>query len=208
MMRQDALLTVTARLPVRRLPLLLAALVAGPAAAQVESGRPPNQVEDVIVERGPLPKVESTFPAQNAVIAPGVLVLRVTYDQPMAADSWSYAPEPGVRFPECGKAPRQLEDQKSFLIICRLLPGESYGLWFNREGPQGESMNFTSPGRRPAAPYRLSFKTDASEPATTLAAALKRDPTLPPGSDPSEPIGMRARISSASAAPSAPTPRP
>jgi hypothetical protein len=193
---------------VRRLPLLLAALVAGPAAAQVESGRPPNQVEDVIVERGPLPKVESTFPGEGAVIAPGVLVLRVTYDQPMAADSWSYAPEPGVKFPECGKAPRQLEDQKSFLIICRLLPGESYGLWFNREGAHGESVNFTSPGRRPAAPHHLSFKTSTEAPVTTLAAALKRDPTLPPGSDPSEPIGMRAQAGSASAAAGAPTPRP
>jgi hypothetical protein len=196
MLGQDANLTVIARLHVRRLPLLLAALLTSPAAAQVESGRPANQVEDVIVERGPLPKVESTFPAEGAVIAPGVLVLRVTYDQPMAADSWSYAPEPGVKFPECGKAPRQLEDQKSFLIICRLMPGESYRLWFNREG----AMNFTSPGRRPAAPYHLSFKTNASEPVTTLAAALKRDPTLPPGSDPSEPVGVRARAGSVSAA--------
>lgn len=201
MLGQDASLTVMTRLYVRRLPLLLAALLAAapagvPAAAQVESGRPPNQVEEVIVERGPLPKVENTFPAEGAVIAPGVLVLRVTFDQPMAADSWSYAPEPGVTFPECGKAPRQLEDQKSFLIICRLMPGESYGLWFNREG----AMNFTSPGRRPAAPYRLSFKTNASDPVTTLAAALKRDPTLPPGSDPSEPVGVRARAGSVSAA--------
>lgn len=169
---------------------VLAETVAAPKP--VESGRPRNQVEDVIVERGPLPKVDATFPAQGAEIAPGVLVLRVSFDQPMAADGWSYAPDPATKFPDCGKAPRRLEDQKSFVIICRVLPGETYGLWFNHEG----AMNFTSPGRRPATPYRLSFTTSKAPPVVTLQAALKRDAALPPGSDPSEPEGVRERAPS------------
>ena len=133
-----------------------------------------------------VPQVQSTFPASNAKVAPGLLVLRVTYDTRMRPEGWSYAQEAGAEYPDCAKAPRLLDDKRSFVLICRTLPGKRYAVWFNRP----PLNDFTSFGRRPALPYELKFATTQDEPVRTLTEAMKADPALSTLGNPVEPDGL------------------
>jgi hypothetical protein len=133
------------------------------------------------------PKVAGTYPAQGANIAPGVLIIRVTYDARMQGQSWSYVTSQLGEYPECATSPRLLDDHKSFALICRTQPNKTYALWFNH----GDYQNFTSAGRKPATPYQLKFTTSDADPIWTLEDAIKADPGLPPGSNPAEAEGKR-----------------
>jgi hypothetical protein len=134
-----------------------------------------------------IPKVVSTYPAQGASIAPGILIIRITYDTRMQGQSWSYVTSRAGEYPECAATPRLLDDHKSFALICRTLPRKTYALWFNH----GDYQNFTSVSHRPAAAYELKFTTSDADPVWTLQDAIKADPGLPPGSNPAEAEGKR-----------------
>jgi hypothetical protein len=133
------------------------------------------------------PKVVGVYPAQGASIAPGILIIRVTYDTRMQGQSWSYVSSRDGEYPECAASPRLLDDHKSFALICRTLPKKTYALWFNH----GDYQNFTSVSRRPATAYELKFTTSDADPVWTLEDAIKADPGLPPGSNPAEAEGKR-----------------
>jgi hypothetical protein len=133
------------------------------------------------------PKVASTYPAEGASVAPGILIIRVSYDTRMQGQSWSYVTSRDGEYPECAASPRLLDDRKSFVLICRTLPKKTYALWFNH----GDYDNFTSVSRRPAAAYELKFTTTDADPIRTLEDAIKADPGLPPGSNPAEAEGKR-----------------
>jgi hypothetical protein len=167
--------------------LLAASLVAAPPAAKPEPAPPTGHAARItVVGERVSPKVTSTFPAQSAKVAPGLLVLRVTYNTHMRADGWSYAQEAGAEYPDCAKSPRLLDDKESFVLICRTLPGKSYTVWFNRP----PLNDFASLGRRPADPYELKFSTSDEEPVRTLAEAMKADPALSNASNPVEGDGL------------------
>ncbi len=133
-----------------------------------------------------IPQVQSTFPASGANVAPGLLVLRVTYDTRMRPEGWSYAQEAGAEYPDCAKAPRLLDDKRSFVLICRTLPGKRYAVWFNRP----PMTDFTSLGRRTATPFELRFATTDDEPVRSLTEAMKADPALSSLGNPVEPDGL------------------
>jgi hypothetical protein len=133
------------------------------------------------------PKVVGAYPAQGASVAPGILIIRVTYDTRMQGQSWSYVTSRDGEYPECAASPRLLDDHKSFALICRTLPKKTYALWFNH----GDYQNFTSISRRPAVAYELKFSTTDADPVWTLEDAIKADPGLPPGSNPAEAEGKR-----------------
>src|SRR5579875_3085 len=154
-----------------------------PTQPQAPSGR--SSTVTVTASRQ-TPHVSATFPAEGAKVAPGLLVLRVTYDTKMRAEGWSYARQQGADYPDCASAPRLLDDQRSFVLICRTLPGEAYAVWFNRP-PLGD---FASLARRPAEPYELRFATTDDDPVRTLAGAMKADPALSNVSNPVEPEGL------------------
>ena len=140
----------------------------------------------VMVSRS-TPRVVATFPANGATVAPGVLVLRVSFDEPMYAESWSYVTSPSGDYPDCAAAPRRLDDRKSFVLICRTAGKKDYALWFNR----APYANFLSLARKPATPFLLMFKTSDADPVWTLQEAMKVDPGLPAGANPAEPEGKR-----------------
>jgi len=129
--------------------------------------------------------VESTFPALNAKVTPGLLVLRVTFSEKMRVDGWSYVPSPKGLYPDCAQTPRLLDDQRSFVLICRTLPGKTYSVWFN----QPPLVDFSNYSRRSAIPYQLTFTTADEEPIRTLADAMKADKALTNVSNPVEPLG-------------------
>lgn len=160
----------------RSVPLLfalsLASLRASAALAQEA-----NQVSPVLIlpPTNP-PKMVSTYPAQGATVAPGVLILKVAFDQQMSPSAWNYAPAPDVTPMDCVKTPRLLSDQKTFVLLCRVLGNRDYGVTFNAQRGGG----FANLGDNPAETAALTFKVGADDPVTTLrramdAAGLKPD---------------------------------
>jgi len=158
------------------------------ASPQTGAAEPSHAVSGVTVTVSrEIPKVVSTYPAQGASIAPGILIIRISYDTRMQGQSWSYVTSRDGDYPECAASPRLLDDHKSFALICRTLPKKTYALWFNH----GDYQNFTSVSHRPAAAYELKFTTSDADPVWTLEDAIKADPGLPPGSNPAEAEGKR-----------------
>jgi hypothetical protein len=131
------------------------------------------------------PHVVATFPDSGASVAPGVLVLRVTFSQPMFDESWSYVSTPDGAYPDCAATPRLLDDKKSFALICRVTGKTKYAVWINR----APYANFVNRGRRAAQPFELKFTTSDADSIWTLKDAMAQDKGLPPGSNPAEPVG-------------------
>ena len=153
----------------------LALLYAGPAlAAAPPPGKapaiPPTTVSPVTaLSTSEPPKIVSAFPAQGQVIAPGALVLHITFDQPMEQDGFAFAAEPGGQMPDCLKTPRLLNDGKTFVLLCTTAPKTSYALNFNA-APHG---GFANVGGRRAEPAKLAFATNDDDGPRDLDDALK-----------------------------------
>lgn len=108
------------------------------------------------------PRVVSTYPAASATVAPGPLRLRVTFDRPMRAQSYSLVRRSIETFPDCAATPlAQSADGRSFTWPCRVRSGHSYEVWFN-DPPY---MNFTDRDGVAAVPFGLRFAVGAAGPA-------------------------------------------
>ncbi|MDR7230262.1 hypothetical protein J2X45_001343 [Caulobacter sp. BE264] len=161
--------------------ILLTALGGASAHAQVKTPPPeePNAVSPVLILPPTLPpKLVSSYPAQDQMVAPGVLILKVAFDQQMSPTAWNYAPADGVEPMDCVKTPRLLADQKTFVLLCRVQANRTYGVTLNAERTGG----FANLGDNPAQTAVLTFKVGAEAPVTTLrramtAAGLKDDQT-------------------------------
>ncbi|WP_297506486.1 hypothetical protein [uncultured Caulobacter sp.] len=152
------------RNPVLVLAVALAALATGAARAQ------DNAVSPVLIlPPTPPPNVVATYPAQDQTVAPGVLILKVAFDQQMSPAAWNYAPAPGAEPMDCVKTPRLLSDQKTFVLLCRVLAGKTYGVTFNAQRAGG----FANLGDNPARAAALTFKVDARDPVTTVRRAME-----------------------------------
>ena len=149
---------------------LAAAVVASPALAQEAPRAGPNEVSPVLILPPTLPpKLVSTYPAQDQTVAPGVLILKVAFDQQMSAASWNYAPVDGAEPMDCVKTPRLLSDQKTFVLLCRVLADKTYGVTLNAQRPGG----FVNLGDNPAQTATLTFKVDSDAPITTVRRAME-----------------------------------
>ncbi len=110
----------------------------------------------------PAPRVVSTYPAAGAKVTPGPLRLRVTFDRPMRAQSYSLVRRSLETFPDCAATPlAQSADGRSFIWACRVQAGHSYEIWFN-DPPY---MNFTDRNGVAAVPFGLRFAAKAAGPA-------------------------------------------
>ena len=164
----------------RSVPVLIAVvlLAASPASAQskAEPKDDPTAVSPVLILPPTLPpNVVSSYPAQDETVAPGVLILKVAFDQQMSPTVWNYAPADGAEPMDCVKTPRLLPDQKTFVLLCRVLSNKTYGVTFNatREG------GFANLGDNPAKTAALTFKVDAQYPITTVRRAMEAAKLLP-----------------------------
>lgn len=156
----------------RTLAAAFAALVASPAfaAALPPEAATPNVVAPLtVMPKTDPPKIVTSFPAAGEVIAPGALVLHITFDQKMEQDGFAFAAGTGGRMPDCLKTPRLLNDEKTFVLLCTTAPKSAYSLAFNAQ-PQGGFQNVA--GRR-AAPALLAFSTNDEQGPRDLDNALK-----------------------------------
>ena len=148
--------------------LSLAMVLAGAAVAQAQD--PSNAVSPVLIlPPTPPPRMVSTYPAEGQSVAPGVLILKVVFDQQMSPSAWSFTPAPGAEPMDCVKTPRLLNDQKTFVLLCRVLPGKTYGVTFNAQRPGG----FANLGDNTALTATVNFKVGADAPITTIRRAME-----------------------------------
>jgi hypothetical protein len=165
---------------------LISCLVAGPALAQAPAAQktpqsatkpprePPTPVSPITVMPPTVkPKVTATWPAAGQAIAPGVLVLKVVFDQQMTPRDFAYGPGTGGEAPECLKTPRLLNDDKTFVLLCRTLPGKTYAVSLNKAAGVGPAGGFANLAENRAEPAELSFTTQTGDPVTKLRDAIK-----------------------------------
>jgi methionine-rich copper-binding protein CopC len=101
------------------------------------------------------PKVMATEPAAGATVPAGPFKLKVTFDQKMVADSYSFVTLQGSAYPPCPPPPTVSADGMSFTLNCNLEAGKSYALGFN----SGSYMNFKNEAGVAALPSELHFST-------------------------------------------------
>ncbi len=142
-------------------------LAATPAAAQPPATGSAT-VAGVEVTATPPPAIVATFPAQDATVAPGVLVLKVAFNQRMQGDTWSFAPVPGTADPNCLGTPRLLEDDKTFVLLCTVEADKTYGVGLN----VAPGKAFVDRGGRKPPPMSLRFKTSSADPVRSVKAAM------------------------------------
>ena len=115
----------------------------------------------------PPPKVVSAFPAKGAVVRPGVLVVRITFDRPMVCGA-TFKTDAALVNP-CSEDPRAVVlsfDRKTFRTVCQVEAGQRYDL---------PVQDFTSLGGHEAEAYTLSFTASKEAPAATVREALAED---------------------------------
>jgi hypothetical protein len=112
-----------------------------------------STVSEFVVPGGPPPKLVASFPAQGAQVGAGVLVIKLVFDQPMAADSWSYGRSEGGEFPSCLAKPRLLADKRTFALLCSVAAHKTYAIAVN------PAPAFAGANGRLAKPDTLSFST-------------------------------------------------
>jgi DNA-binding CsgD family transcriptional regulator len=101
------------------------------------------------------PYVVSTSPAQDARVPAGPLLLRVTFDQPMKGDRYSFVSVDAAPAPKCDSRARALPDGRSFEMRCTLEPGRDYAIGFN----SARFRNFVGTNGLLAEPAVLRFST-------------------------------------------------
>ncbi|MFZ0267917.1 hypothetical protein [Caulobacter sp.] len=153
-------------------------LLAGPVSAQAvksparPSAETPTPVSPVtVMPPTDKPKVVATWPASGETIAPGVLVLKVVFDQQMTPRDFAYGLGADGDKLGCLKTPRLLNDNKTFVLLCTTLPGKTYAVALNPSAPGGPAFSNLAENR--AEPSTLTFTTGAGEPVTKLRDAIK-----------------------------------
>jgi hypothetical protein len=196
--------------PMLRVPLILAVAALWPVCASAASGLapvgPPTQVGGIVVPGGPPPKVAASYPADGTSVPAGTLVLKITFDQPMTPDSWSYSPVLGAGFPNCLERPRLLGDQHTFVLLCAVNAHQDYAIQIN------VPKDFAAETGRTAKPAVLRFATDDVGPrdihdALVLAGLTDHDDPVMTWKDPGAGVS-RSGPHDAETAADAPAPVP
>ena len=149
----------------------LAAAGLGRAAPFNPLDLPPKTVAPVTVypANTPPPKIVSSFPGAGETVAPGALVMRITFDQKMDAAGFSFsAAGPGGQMPNCLKTPRLLNDEKTFVLLCTTAPQSHYVIAFNAAG-----KGFKNIAGSALPAVQLTFDTNNDDGPRDLASALK-----------------------------------
>jgi hypothetical protein len=132
----------------------------------------------------PPPRVVDTYPHARQTVPPGVMILRVTYDQPMSScpvEVLNDVHAGVVRLAD--KLAWQSTDRRTILFIVDVESRRDYRLWMNtpwsfRMSRLSFSRTFVSRYGTPATPYLLSFSTSDGPPTVTAQDVLRADPGL------------------------------
>ena len=120
------------------------------------------------------PKVVDVFPARGAAVRPGLLVVRVTFDQPMACEG-AFDAVPSLPNP-CPGAVRDMllsYDRKTVRTVCLVEPGKHYGYSL---GEDPNAKTFIGLAGLPTESARVAFSTTEGPLVTDVCQALAQDP--------------------------------
>jgi hypothetical protein len=148
--------------------LALTAASAAPALAQTASTPTHLSGVTVVAPAPTLPKVVSTYPEEGKSVAPGALILKVTFDQKMDPDGWDFGKGANA-YPDCLARPRLEPDEKTFVLLCTVGPKSSFSVTLNGSS-QGAFENLAGQKATPAA---FNFTTDGEKSLDTIADAMK-----------------------------------
>ncbi len=126
-----------------------------------------------MADRAERPKVVSTFPARDAVVRPGLLVVRVTFNQPMACDGSLTRVAPYLN--PCPGSSRQMllsYDRRTVRTVCVVEPNSRYGLGVSQDPTDRSFMGLAG---LPSEAYRLTFSTSGEPAVTTVCDAMAQD---------------------------------
>jgi hypothetical protein len=156
-----------------------AALAAPPAAAPAS---PPGETVSplTVFPKTDAPRLVKSYPAGGQAIAPGILVLSVTFDQPMLKTGFDLTSAPGAEPLACLKTPRLLDDKKTFVLLCTANPSMTYQLSLNGAA-QGGFRN-EAEHRAESGGIRFTTTTDVNGPGdihAAMKAAGLRDVDMP-----------------------------
>jgi hypothetical protein len=127
-------------------------------------------------ERATRPKVVSSYPAKGDVVRPGLLVVRVTFDQPMTCDGFFL--RDAARQSPCPVTSQEMllsYDRRTVRTVCVVQPNTEYGLSLS-EDPNAKS--FVGLSGLPSMPYRVDFATSEGPVVVTVCDALAQDETM------------------------------
>jgi hypothetical protein len=114
------------------------------------------------------PSIISTYPAQGAVVMPGALILKLTFDQKMNPDDWRFDRAEG-KYPACLDRPRLLPNEKTFVLLCTVGGAGKFSIQMNGPGPGG----FANLADQRADPLVLEFSTQDGASVSTIKDAIK-----------------------------------
>jgi hypothetical protein len=122
------------------------------------------------------PRVVATFPASGAIVKPGLVVIRLTFDQPMACEG-RLENSVSLHNPCPDKAQTMVVsfDRRTIRTVCLLDPGVRYGFSIGRD-PMSNTFRGMA-GGLPVEYARVSFTTSDDPPLmedAETAADLRR----------------------------------
>ncbi len=119
------------------------------------------------------PRVVSSFPARGSVVQPGLLVLRVTFNQAMACDGMLTAAPP-LENPCPGAVQEMLlsYDRKTVRTVCQVAANTQYGVWLSQDPVARSFVGLTG---LPSEPYRLNFSTSGGPAVRSVCEAMAAD---------------------------------
>jgi hypothetical protein len=108
------------------------------------------------------------------VVRPGKLILRFTFDLPMACGgTFLDAPPLNSPLPDGNRLVALSADRKTFTIVGYVKPKARYGVWMNH-APVDDFLGLSG---QALVPYDLTFRSGSGPPVDTLAEALAQDAT-------------------------------
>ena len=120
------------------------------------------------------PRVVSSFPANGDVVRPGLLVIRVTFDQPMACQGiFTAAPPLQNPCPEDRQDMLLSLDRKTVRTVCLVEAGAKYAIWVTEDPTAGQG--FVGLSGLPSEGRRLSFSTASEAPVSSVCVAMMED---------------------------------
>jgi hypothetical protein len=124
-------------------------------------------------ERAERPTVVSTFPAKGATVRPGLLVLRVTFDRPMACNG-RLERDPPWQDPCPGAVQQMLlsYDRRTVRTVCVVEPSLHYGAVVNRDLDGKVFIGLTG---LPAESRKFDFTTSSDPAVASVCEALAED---------------------------------
>ena len=152
-------------------PVLAAPIDANPAPHDQPSAPSDTTPLSGVVVAAPskqLPQVVSTYPAAGATVKPGVLVLKLTFDQRMNPAAFKF--DRGADgYPSCLARPRLLPDEKTFVLLCTVGASGKFSMQLNGPGDGG----FINLADQRASPLLLQFSTQDGLSLASMKDAMK-----------------------------------